>query len=681
MSSLALSGIYSGIDTDIIVAQLLAVESRPLTVLQDRRSAWLEKQAALEEIEGRFEDLKSHLAGMRHISSLRSVLAASSDADIVTASASGTASEGVHEIVVNRLAQGEKEVHDGVAPTETWTHALGVAGADDEYLSAEQISDNTGANYKFVFQFGSEPQVEVDLSTYDLTGITLNDLAGEINTAAGYSAASAALEGGQYKLRIQAQNGGEGRALTVTDDSSVDLLDSTEDFVQTVDGSVGADTIVGAGTFVYTYNGVTRTITTTATTSLGELRDLINNDGSNPGVSASILEYEVDASHIHHLVLSGSDTGDDYAITIEGATTLAGFGASTFTQTMAAQDAQIRVDGYPADSNWIERSSNSIGNLIDGVTLNLQDTGTVTVTLTRDTAGLREDVQNLVNIYNGIVLVVNEYTGYDEGTGEGGVLQGDGGIATMVGRIRSILISTVPGFVDGTDTFTLAGHIGLNIDPDGMLGLDTSTVINAPTLADALEEDYRAVLDLLATSRTGGSTSEYIQFTAAGDGTTGGVYEVEVDFDGAGDITAARIRTKGQTEWNDATVDGNVVTGVAGKPEESLTLTVTWDGSSTTQSAEVNVRKGLAGVLYDEVSDILDPLDGAIKAKNDAYQNSIGELQTRITIQEERLAAKEVRLRGKYARLEATLARLDSFRGAFEALFTQLNSMNNARNR
>lgn len=376
---------------------------------------------------------------------------------------------------------------------------------------------------------------------------------------------------------------------------------------------------------MYTYNGVTRTVTTTADTSLGALRDLINNDAGNPGLSASILEYEVDADHKYHLVLSGDNTGSDYTITVEAATTLSGFAPGSFEETMAAQDSQIRVDGYPS-ADWIERSSNSISDVIEGVTLNLNGTGTASVTLARDTGQLGQDLQNLVNIYNGIVLVVDEYTGYDDVTGAGGVLQGDGDIAGMVGWIRSIITSTVPGFVDGMDTYTLAAHLGIEIDSYGMLSLDESTMIGAATLADALAEDYQAVLNLIGTSGTGGSTSSYIQFTSADESTTPGVYEVEVDFDGGGTITAARIRTEGETEWNDATVNDNVVTGMSGKPEQFMQLVVTWDGSSTTQSAEVRVRRGLAGALYDRLEDILDAEDGAMTVKKTANQDAVDEL-------------------------------------------------------
>ncbi|MCY2927377.1 MAG: hypothetical protein NT031_18460, partial [Planctomycetota bacterium] len=123
-------------------------------------------------------------------------------------------------------------------------------------------------------------------------------------------------------------------------------------------GAAAADSPVGEGQFVYSYGGVTRTRATTATTTLTNLRDLINNDASNPGVTASILNV----NGTYHLVLAGRDTGAGHSIAIDdGLTTLAGFDTADFTQTQAAQNAQVRVDGFPA-ATWIERDSNRVAN-------------------------------------------------------------------------------------------------------------------------------------------------------------------------------------------------------------------------------------------------------------------------------------------------------------------------------
>jgi len=874
MAGFALSGVFSGIDTDAIVAATIAAARAPLLRLQSQQSTWSAKKRAIGEIERRMEQLHDLVDRIRDANDLRRVNAFSSDRNTVVASASGGATEGIHEIIVNQLASAERQVSAGVTPTEAWTHSLGVTAADDEYLSADDISDGAGDSYRFVFQFGSEDQVTVDLSAYDATGITLNELVGEINTAAGYTAASAVTDGGQYQLRIQAAGEGDDHALAITDDSSVGLLDGTGDFEQTVDGDVGADAIVGAGQFVYTYNGVTRTITTTAETSLGQLRDLIRNDSQNPGVNASILEYQGATDGRYHLVLSGRDTGADYTITVESATTLSGFGpgASNWTRTQQARNAQIRVDGYPADAwiesasntvtsaipnvtldllatngagtvmmagssdtavltataqdgavagvhevqvnrlaraerlthtdglassdtaldagnfvytydgvtrtvtsdgtttlaqfrdlinadalnpgvtasvlytdgtyhlvldgedtgaaygitieggttisdfgsgdftetsaqdaqikvdgfppgpgDWIERSSNTITDAVPGATLRLQGTGTVTVNvyrpdnndlkpvivnLTRDTDELQSDLENLVAIYNGIVDTVQQYAGYDPETQTAGVLIGDSGINLLVGQVRSLLTSRQSGFDSAQDTFTMAADIGIEIDRDGYLSLDTTT------LQEAISEDYFGVLELIGAIGLGGSDSSYVQFNSAESSTEAGDYEVEVEFDGAGAITAARVRKQGETEWRDATWNGSVITGGVGNPEQGLQVTFVYNPSLTSPvTANVRVQQGFAGAVYDRLGEFLDAADGPIAIKKERYDRAIAELENRIDVAEDRLVEKEERLREKYARLEATLAQLDSFRAAIDAMYTSLQSLSNAKSK
>jgi len=679
MSDLGLSGVFTGIDWDIIVAHSMAAARRPLEQLESRKDVWESKATAVGEIESRLNDLRDLVGALRNASDLRAAVASTSNSDVAYATASEGAGEGTFQIEVNQLAAAEREIHAGVAPTEAWTNNKSVSTIDDEYISSDDISDNTGDNYKFVFQFGSESQVSVDLSSYAATGITLNQLVGEINTAAGYTAASAVNDDGQYHLRIQAQSAGSGKDLTITDDDSIDLLDSTSDFTQTVDGDVGTETLIGAGSFVYTYNGVTRTIVTTASSTLGQLRDLINNDSSNPGVTATILEYEVDQNHVYHLVLTGGDTGEDYAITIESDTTLSGFGPGANWTEQAARNAQIRVDGYPSGT-WIEKSSNSITDVIPNVTLNLTGTGTgsdaVTITLARDTNGLENDLQNLVNIYNGIVDVMAEYTDYNEDTGKAGILQGDILVNTIRSQIREPLIGTVTGFLGTTDTYTLASQLGIEIDSDGHLELDTDT------LGDALEADYQAVLALIGAAGSGGSDNSFIQFNSAHSSTTAGIYEVEIDYDGSGNITAARIRTKGESEWRTATVEGDIIRGSDGSPEQYLELQGIWDsskaGSSYTESGEVRVQQGFAGAIYDRLDDILDVVDGTIATKKDRIDSAIEIIDKQIDVQQRRLEQKEEQLRAKYTRLEATLARLDSMSSQVSALVTTLASMNSA---
>ena len=864
------SGMFSGIDTDALVNATMTAEQAPLTNLQTQKTNYQNKITALDNIKSPMTDLETLVSKLKDLQSLRAVTATSSDSNSVAVSATTGASEGTHQIVVGQLASAERQVQAGVDPTEAWTATPTVASSSAQYLSADDISDASGANHNFVFQFGGEAKVSVDLSAYDTTGISLDQLVSAINSAAGYTAATAAQSGGQYMLRLQAQNSGSGHALTITNDNSVSALSDATDFTQTVNGSTGTDALVGAGTFVYTYNGVTRTVTSTANTNLGQLRDLINNDGGNPGVTASVLQYAGATGGQYHLVLSGQDTGANYTITVDSATTLSGFGPgdADWTKTQAAQNSRIRVDGYPdgawiensgnvvtsaipdvtltllqpttsgqdmaanssntsvlaawanagaspgtheievnqlaaagrqaqtsglasADTtvgagtfeyqydgvtrslatdgtttltqlaslinddtqnpgltasvldyggqyhlvldgqetgsthdititdgttltgfqasdftataarnaqfkvngfppgadDWIERDSNTIDDAVPGATVTLQGLGTaqvliaapqagqddaVTVNLARNTDQLHTDLQTLATTYNTIADLVTKDCSYDATTQTAGVMIGDTNLELLLSNVRSLFSMPVPGFDAQKDTDSMISQVGLEVDKDGHLSVDDTTFNNA------VASNYTAMLNLIGDEGVGSSDSSFVQFNATDTTTTAGAYEVQVDYNADGTISAARIRTQGEGDdaWRAATVDGNQIVGAKGNPEQWLQLTATADpskaGTAYTQDATVDVKRGFAGALYQQLQSLLDPTTGPIAIKETEYQSEITALNTEISDEQARLAKMEKDLKAKYAAMETTLSQLDSLRAGYQALNASL---------
>ena len=547
-----LAGVFTSIDTDVLVARTIAIERVPLDRLTAKKTDYETKKTVIGTIETRFEHLEDLVDELRVLADLRGVSVSSTDGDIVTATGQAGASEGVYQIEVNRLATSERHVHDGV---QDETAALGAAAQ-----------------------------------------------------------------------------------------------------------------------FVYTYNGQTRTIQTTATTTLEDLMGLINNDSGNPGVKASILEYEVDASHVFHLVLGGVDTGDDYDITVDAGTTLTGFGSGTWTETLDAVDAQFRVDGYPA-ATWMTRSSNHITDVIPGITLDLKDTNVgspVTISSTRSTEQLKTDLGNLASIYNGIVDTIDNYTGYDEETGAAGALQGDSTLYGLVTRVRSALTGVLTGFDSDNDTFMMAAQVGLEIDRDGVMEFDTDT------FDEAVESDYQSVLEVVGALGQGSTDNANLQFSQAESVTEAGTYDVEITYDGAGAISAARMRKSGETTWNDATWSGTTVSGMATAPEEGLVLDVLTGGTSETIGYEVYVKKGFAGAIYDVLDDIMDAIDGAFVTKKNQIDDAVEDLSGQIEMLEARLLKKQKQLLAKYARMEMLLAQFDAQRGAFEAMFASIEAMNNS---
>ena len=553
MATVSLSGVFSGIDTDLLISHTMTAKRRPVVQLEMRKGDWEAKLAAVGDVEERLTTFKGVVASLRDAGAMQLSRASSSDTDVLSATATSGAAEGAHLIVVNRLAAAERQVHSG--------------------------------------------------------------------------------------------------------------------------GVATMETAVSAGDFVYSYDGVTRTITTTATTTLAEFRDLINNDGTNPGVTASAFEY----NGAYHLVLAGEDSGGDYDIVITGATTLVGFGAADFTESQDAVDSQIRVDGFPAAA-WIERSTNAIGDVIGGVTLNLKAAGTVTVTVSRNTAGLTKALDNLVSVYNGLVESVGGYIGYDAETETRGVLQGDGTMRGILDNIRNSLVVAPKGFAEGEDPYYLPVQIGLMLDRYGELSILQTTTDTDTSLADALAADYLGVLSMIGAKGTGISDDSYIQFMGTSDATEAGFYDVEVGFNGA-TVDWAQIEIR--TDPDDPVaplrfmdVSGSTLTGVAGNAEEGLQLSAITDGTPGvhTQTAVVRVRQGFAGAIYDNLDDMLEEISGTIQTKKDQLSATIKNIDNRIEEQVKRLETYEEWLRQKYARMEATLAQLEAMNSAFQGLLMSLNT-------
>ncbi|UCF44276.1 MAG: hypothetical protein JSV99_05005, partial [Planctomycetota bacterium] len=108
MATLRLPGLLTGIDTNTLISQLMAVERRTLNRYEDRISLWEQRQTALSTLENKLSTLRSSIRALSDADELRAFNVASSDSDIITAEASYDAFEGNHTVVVNQLASAER---------------------------------------------------------------------------------------------------------------------------------------------------------------------------------------------------------------------------------------------------------------------------------------------------------------------------------------------------------------------------------------------------------------------------------------------------------------------------------------------------------------------------------------------------------------------------------------------
>lgn len=282
---------------------------------------------------------------------------------------------------------------------------------------------------------------------------------------------------------------------------TVNQLASAHQVVSNASTAVSAtdtDIVSGAsGSFSFQVGtGSVQTVNLDATGTLEDLRDGINNLGA--GVSASILNTGTETTPAYRLVLGSNDTGASNSITISADDTILDTVTTGVDTFQSAQDSQI-VLGEGVGAVTIDRASNTLADIISGVTLNLQaaDLGNpVTISVTRDNTAVKEGVSNFVSSYNEIVEFINEQTAFDLETGERGILVGDSLARTVLDRIRQSAFSEISGLT----TYTSASQIGFETQP-----ADGTIKLNEATLDAALSENYSAVRDLFIQNPTTGT--------------------------------------------------------------------------------------------------------------------------------------------------------------------------------
>lgn len=102
-------GIISGLDTNTIISQLVALERQPITKLQTRQTNLTQQKTLFGQIGNLLATLKTKLDSIDSADKLLSFQTTSSDKDKLTVSASGAVVPGSHTVQILQLAKGEQD--------------------------------------------------------------------------------------------------------------------------------------------------------------------------------------------------------------------------------------------------------------------------------------------------------------------------------------------------------------------------------------------------------------------------------------------------------------------------------------------------------------------------------------------------------------------------------------------
>lgn len=210
------------------------------------------------------------------------------------------------------------------------------------------------------------------------------------------------------------------------------------------------------------------TTTTPANVTLQDIADKINAAGA--GVNASIVQYKGSYSLVLASAEAGSDNafsisagGTDSSLSANSANTLAGLQQSdtAISESNDASDASLTVNGV-----YVSSSSNTVSDVIGGVTLGLQKTGTASITLTQDNSSIASKLQGFVDAYNKVQSALDNAAG--------GSMKGDAALTSIRNQLSAVLQTPVSA-ADPVSSYAYLSQVGIAIQKDGTLSLDQTT--------------------------------------------------------------------------------------------------------------------------------------------------------------------------------------------------------------
>ncbi len=328
-------------------------------------------------------------------------------------------------------------------------------------------------------------------------------------------------------------------------------------------------TSIGRGTMTLQVGDKTTNITIDSSNdTLQGMANAINE--ANAGVSAGVI----DTGNGFQLVLSADETGEANAVNISVSEDGAAPGLSRFAfdtadpdnlngmrQTIEAADAVMEINGVE-----IRRPTNTIENVVDGLTFNITGEGASTVKVAQDTGAVAERVQEFVDKFNELQNTIRELSSFDSETGQGSILTGDSTVRNIQNQLKGVLTDIIPG-LENASVRSLA-DVGIGTDfRSGELQFDSQK------FQQQLRENPDDVTALFA--EQGRTTDSQVEFVRTGSSTLPGNY----------DINVTQMATRGSLNY--AMPNGGDANAVTVGTDNSFTFQV--DGETT---ATVSIAAG-----------------------------------------------------------------------------------------
>lgn len=435
--------------------------------------------------------------------------------------------------------------------------------------------------------------------------------------------------------------------------SSVSLPDSTSTVVLTANTTL---TLGGAN------------VALTNTMSLTQIRDAINAENANTGVTASIVQASATS---YRMVLKSDDMGKAITLTDDlGGAGLAELGLAASGATDTSLSAELVIDGVTA-----LRAANSVSDLIEGLSLELfqADAGKpMTIQVSNNLTGISDAVTSFVTAYNDFVDFVKSQrvVGSDGTVGEDQVLFNDNLLQTNYRNLQGILSVGANGISAGA--LKTLNDVGIELGSDGKLTVEDSTKFE-----DALLNNLDEVKNLFGFGSDASpglsvvDRPDFIPTALLGKTVTVNVTATDVD----GTPTAASFTVDGNTVA--AVITNGFIRGADGTDLEDFRIG--YEGGvvgGTPYTGTFTPTQGIADQIAGALENVLDPQSGDIKNTTSTLTDTNTRLKDQIDTLTKQLEIYRARMLSQFQAAQNIISALESAQNSIKSYTDSLNSNN-----
>ena len=398
--------------------------------------------------------------------------------------------------------------------------------------------------------------------------------------------------------------------------------------------------------------------------TLTGVRDAIN--AANGGVTASIVNNgsgnqlvltSTDTGQVNNMKITGisqltydkssgsNSTSGGYTFTVGGIKITVGGSSNSgsnsgsnnnndFTEVQAATNALLNVDGVD-----VSKASNTVTDVINGVTLNLLSTSSsnsINLHIASNQTDVKALVTSFVEAYNKLDTTLRSLTKFDSTGKASGVLLGDGTARSVVNQIKSVMNKAI----NTTGGLTTLSQIGITFQRDGQLALDSTK------LTTAMNTNFGDIATLFTSSLK--ATDAQITYAGSTSNTQEGTYAVTVS-----QLGTSLANTAGTINGVAATGSLTGLTGATGNASSGLSLNVT--GGALGSRGTVKFTLGYAAQLDRVINNLLSDT-GIVASKTEGLNTSITRLDKKTESLNVRLAGVEARYRTQFTKLDSLLS-------------------------